>query len=95
MVSMLPTPWLTRLIISLSIGRPRVDSRPVHVALGMGSDIGTGPAPSTLVSHQLTFHKCSMLILHSHSLHHDLHQNHNLFYFIFLEVVLVFWHRMY
>jgi len=50
------------------------------------SDIGTGPDPSTLVSHQLTFHKCSMLIHHSHPLHLFLNQNHNLFYFIFLEV---------
>jgi hypothetical protein len=54
---------------------------------GGQSDTGTGSAPSTLVSHQLTFHKCSVPILHSHSHSHSLHlflnQNENLFYFIF------------
>jgi len=35
MVSMLPTPWLRRLVISLSMGRPWVDSRPVHVAVAV------------------------------------------------------------
>jgi len=53
---------------------------------GGESDIGTGPAPRTLVSHQLTFHTCSMLIMYSYSLHPFVNQNHNLFYFIFLEV---------
>jgi hypothetical protein len=41
--------------------------------------------PKYFVFPSVSFHQCSILILHSqnsHSLHHFLNQNHNLFYFI-------------